>query len=885
LVQASPWPQRLLSSFLTLKENEMAATPEAKQSSSESRKPADRDIDVRRSVSLGRLRMRLNLSIGRLLTLSAPLLSVVALYFSFSWFGIFRIVPDWVRLLLLGLFGLGVLASLWPLLRFRSPGRAEIDARLEAENRIANQAIATQDDKIEADDAFARALWEEHRRRMASKIGALETGIPRSSLPQRDPWGMRVALALLLFVAFGYSYSGNAGRPSDAFLSHSSEQLPDVRIDAWITPPPYVNQAPVFLTGIERPQGEPVDAIEGSEITIRVGGGSADAQVLWGNGPNAQAAIEPANADTAAAAAPAGASTWTFKPGTDGELKISAGRSEENFAIRLIPDEPPVAAFVETPRRAANGALELDYTLFDDHGIASAEAEIVPAAEPAADARPLFDPPKYRLTLPRRSSADNRAVASHDLTEHPLAGQRVRITLVATDGAGQEGRSETLETVLPGRRFSEPLAAAVVEQRGVLALDANNLRRVFDLHDALTIAPDETIPNLSHYLLLQSVRGRLAYARSDDDLREAIDYMWGVALQIEDGNLSLAERRLRDAQNALAEALENGASDEEIAQLMDELREAMQEYLSELARQNMNNPNAETQQAMPENMLRQRDLDNMLDQIENLARSGARDQAQQMLQELQRMMNNLQAGRQQRQQQQGGPMRQQMDKLGELMRQQQQLMDETMRADRDRQSQQGEGRDRQQQGQQQPGQGQDQGQEGQGQQSLEDMLGALGRSQQQLRDALGQLQSDLEGMGIQPSEGFGEAGEAMGDAAGNLEGGETGQALSDQGRALQALRQGAEDMMNQMMQAMGNQQGEAEGEGPDQNGNRAADDRDPLGRPRATTGPDFGSRVEVPDEIDIQRAREILDAIRKRLGDQLSPELEKRYLERLLDLQ
>jgi vacuolar-type H+-ATPase subunit E/Vma4 len=77
---------------------------------------------------------------------------------------------------------------------------------------------------------------------------------------------------------------------------------------------------------------------------------------------------------------------------------------------------------------------------------------------------------------------------------------------------------------------------------------------------------------------LQSVRGRLENARSDEDLREAIDYMWGVALQLEDGNLSLAERRLRDAQNALAEALENGATDEEIAQLMDELREAMQEF-------------------------------------------------------------------------------------------------------------------------------------------------------------------------------------------------------------------------------------------------------------------------------------------------------------------
>ena len=98
--------------------------------------------------------------------------------------------------------------------------------------------------------------------------------------------------------------------------------------------------------------------------------------------------------------------------------------------------------------------------------------------------------------------------------------------------------------------------------------------RLADLQDALMLAPEETIPNLTHYLLFQSVRGRLENARSESDLREAIDYMWGVALQIEDGNLSLAARKLRDAQQALADALENGASDEEIAKLMDELREA-----------------------------------------------------------------------------------------------------------------------------------------------------------------------------------------------------------------------------------------------------------------------------------------------------------------------
>ena len=59
--------------------------------------------------------------------------------------------------------------------------------------------------------------------------------------------------------------------------------------------------------------------------------------------------------------------------------------------------------------------------------------------------------------------------------------------------------------------------------------------------------------------------------------------------------------------------------------------------------------------------------------------------------------------------------------------------------------------------------------------------------------------------------------------------------------------------------------------------------RDPLGRQRQTQGPDFGQDVGVPDEIDTERAREILDAIRNRLGDALSPQMERDYLERLLE--
>ena len=85
--------------------------------------------------------------------------------------------------------------------------------------------------------------------------------------------------------------------------------------------------------------------------------------------------------------------------------------------------------------------------------------------------------------------------------------------------------------------------------------------------------------------------------------------------------------------------------------------------------------------------------------------------------------------------------------------------------------------------------------------------------------------------------------------------------------------------MQQMQQAMQGDEG-----GSEDGGRERGADRDPLGRPRATSGPDDGNSVQVPDEIDVQRARQILEAIRKRLGNSLSPQIERDYLERLLEL-
>jgi uncharacterized protein (TIGR02302 family) len=434
----------------------------------------------------------------------------------------------------------------------------------------------------------------------------------------------------------------------------------------------------------------------------------------------------------------------------------------------------------------------------------------------------------------------------------------------------------------------------VVEHRKIFSIDANRKQDVLDLIDAITIRPEDTFDNPAHYLGIMAGRTKLEVAATDEQLRETADYMWEMALSIDDGDLSAAEKRLRQAQEALQQALEDNASDEEIDKLMAELRQAMDEFMREFAERAMQNPNMAQ---MPENgqELRQNDLQRMLDQIENLAKSGNREQAQDLLAQLQEMMNNLQAGRQQRgQNQQNSEMRQQMDKLGEIMRRQQEMMNETFRMDQMRRDQMQRGQDRSEQ-RGENGEGQQPGQQGQGQQPGQQPGQGQGQpmtpeefaeAMKQLQEGQGQLQGDLEalmksleGMGMQPGEGFGEAGEAMGEAEGSLGRGEGDRAVGQQGQALEALRKGAQDMMNQMMQAMQGEDGGGQEGGRQQNA-----DRDPLGRPRATQGPDFGDSVTVPDEIDVQRARQILEAIRKRLGNALSPELERSYLERLLEM-
>jgi hypothetical protein len=128
---------------------------------------------------------------------------------------------------------------------------------------------------------------------------------------------------------------------------------------------------------------------------------------------------------------------------------------------------------------------------------------------------------------------------------------------------------------------------------------------------------------------------------------------------------------------------------------------------------------------------------------------------------------------------------------------------------------------------------------------------------------------------------LGRAGEAMGQAEDSLAQGNPDSAVDSQGRALEALRKGAQSLAQSMQQQMG------QGPGPQGSAgrlgqSRADQDTDPLGRP--LRGRDYGddSGVKVPDQIDAQRARRIIEELRKRFGDMGRPQDELDYIERLL---
>jgi len=717
---------------------------------------------------------------------------------------------------------------------FRIPGRAEAVARLDASLPGRPISSLTDTQAIGASDPASTAVWAAHRSRMALRATAARPIPPKPDLHRRDPFALRYVALTALVVALLF---GSVWRvASVAGLPGGPQTAGGPMWEGWIQPPSYTGKPALYLHDLSGPISVPV----GSRVQLRLYGAVGDLTV----GESVSARTE---------AATASAPQQDFEIRQSGILTID-GRNGRQWPVQAIPDVPPTITGTAELQREANGEMRLPFEAADDYGVTSGHVEI--ALDPAtADRRfGLAAQPEprdtIRIDLPLPVSGDRRGfsdVLVQDLSQHPFANLPVTIRLSATDAAGQTGQGEITHATLPGRRFFDPLAAALVEMRRDLLWSRANARRVDQVLKAITYRPEGLFANERAFLRLRVLMRDLSASAADlspEKRDEIAAQLWDIALLVEEGDLNSALERMQRAQDRLSQAMRDGADPSEIESLMQELREATDDYIRELAENAQRNP--DQQQAQGEGQeLTGDQLQQMMDQIQELMEQGRMAEAQALMDQLRQMMENLQVA-----EGEGGQGQQAMRGLQDTLRDQQQLSDE--------------GFEGMQNGQQ----------DGQG----------LADRQQDLRDRLGGM-GDMPGQdseqGQQGRQRLDDAGRAMEDAEQALRDGDMTGALDRQAEAMEALRDGMRNLNEALAQERGEQPQDGQSEQFGENGQQS---RDPLGRAPGDSGR-IGSDSNLLQGQDQarQRAEQLLDEIRRRSGEQARPEGERDYLRRLLD--
>ncbi|MDA8747184.1 DUF4175 domain-containing protein [Litoreibacter sp.] len=749
---------------------------------------------------------------------------------------------------------------------------------------------ATFDDMaIGADDEASRSVWQAHILRTKKRLAEAKAVEPDLKVADRDPFALRYA-ALLFFgiaVLFGSIFRLGApegvlpGTPGEAVIAGPSWE-------AWIEAPQYTGLPTIYLNDVRR---EAFEVPVGSEITMRLYG-QLGATVWSETVSGAPKPLEPQSA-------------FTIKIAQSGDLTVA----DQTWAISARADQRPKVWFQGAIERSVDGEMKMPFNASDDYGVESGTTSINLDLAQVDRRYGLAVAPEPRetfvldLPMPINGERDNFSdLLVENMAEHPWAGLNVSFSLDVLDAAGQNSEKDTIETTLPARRFFQPIAAALVEQRRDLLWSRENAKRVGQILRTITFEPDGFFPSDVSYLRVKRALARLEthekFGLSPEIRDEIAQMLWDVATALEEGRLADALERLRQAREQLSQAMRDGASDEEISELMQELQEAMRQYMEQLAQEGQD---GEQQQGEGQEIT-QDQIQEMLDKIEELMKEGRTAEAEQLLQELMEMMENMQVTQSQQGQGQQSAGEQAMEGLGETLRDQQGLSDEAFRDLQEQfnpgaqagenegnegrnggqgrgQSHEGEGGQGQAQNEGEGEQQQGEGQRGQGE---GEQQGSLAERQERLRDELNrQRAGPLPGAGTEAGDAAREALEraerAMERAEGALRDNETAEALGAQSDAMEALREGLRNLGEAMAeQRQQGQQGTADGQFADAG-------RDPLGREPGQNGRIGTDESLLSDELAQRRSRELLDEIRRRSGEQQRPEVERDYLKRLLD--
>lgn len=786
-----------------------------------------------------------------------PLWTLLLVAWTLGAFGAHLYLPG---MAMTALTAIWAVVSLWALLRglwrFSLPTRSEALERIDLALPYRPISALVDVQAQGANNPASVRLWQAHLARMAARAAVAGAVRPDLRLAARDPFALRyVALTglvmALLFGApqqVGEALRAAAPGPRAEAMAHGPSW------EAWIQPPPYTGRPSLYLNEVARPQ---LSIPQGSRISARFYGQAGVMTLVESlSGRTESDPAEPAH---------------EFLAERSGRLSIR-GPAGRDWEIVVEPDTAPSIRLVGEMERERGGLMRQEFTVRDDYGVVAGEA-LIELDEAALDRRHGLamapDPREaIRLDIPlplTGSRAEFSENLIEDLSKHPWANLPVRIRLSAEDAQGQIGESDEAAALLPGRRFFDPMAAALIEMRRDLLWSLENAPRTVQVMRAISHRPEDAFRNERAYLRLRVLLRQIEAAAQKGltpETRDALaEDLWELAVLLEEGDLADAAERLRRAQERLSEAMRNGADPAEIAELMDELREATRDYIRQLAEQprERDSQQADSGERME---ITGDQLQELMDRIQELMEEGRMAEAAELMEQLAQLLQNLQVA-------EGGeggegmPGAEGMQGLGETLRRQQELADDTFRSLQDRF------------GGSSPGE--EQGEGGSGD--------SLADRQQQLRDELREtLREPLPGAesdaGDAARDSFDQADRAMEQAEDALRDGDAGRALDRQAEAMEAMRQGLRGLNEALAQEMRERQGR-EGTAMGEGGTDGT--RDPLGRDTTALGR-IGTEADMLQGSDTyRRARDLLDEIRRRSAEQERPMLELDYLRRLLE--
>lgn len=611
--------------------------------------PAPSVVPFAVRLAAARHRARLVLWIEVLRPVVLPVLGVLAAYMIAGLLGMPQALSDLLRGVTLALLaGACVGWIVWRGRRVVAPTPDDIDRRIERASGLAHRPLQTLADRPATDGTEQAGLWAAHLWRTGHAIGRLRAGWPRLWAGAQDPWRLGIVLPVALLAALGWAGPEVPGRLAAAFwpgLDDPGAARP--HIQAWITLPAYAPGAPVFLD--ERTGQATVP--QGSVLSVSV-------TDLHGR-PSVRVApmgAGPAVADERFRAL--GPGSWSAEIKLLGSATLALrgrGRIFSDWTVTVLPDAAPTVAWGTRPGSAAGEwRTRLPYAAKQAYGIASLHAELRLAQQGKGDAAGrVLSVPIPLDGQPRDASG----VTTPDLSADPWAGEEVVGRLVATSTSGQQGTSPEARFRLGARKFTSPVAKAVLDIRRRLALGREGAAEGAADLAALGEMPD---PFQADAGMLLNLAAAAALLESTDVAHQAaldqvVARLWYLALEIEDvrhGGQAGAQAALdvRAAQDAVTAQLnrmralgaqgQSPAEQSELQRRMEALRQAISRRMQALAQQAL-----QSHTAIPDlpGMTQDGDraLSKMMQQMQDAAKNGRSAEAMQMMQRMEDMLEHM----------------------------------------------------------------------------------------------------------------------------------------------------------------------------------------------------------------------------------------------------